>query len=277
MTPSPLDELSPPLRLAVERWRSVSPPADEVERAMDRLALRPPAPASRPAWRWLPAAVLVIGLTGLLAFTPTAWGEAITALRPGPIDPDAAVLARRAGWRPLLLAHVGSLLAGYLGFLLAWAAPHLALVVRLAGRHRPDRPVCRQTTRLVTAAGVLWLVGLALGTVWARAVLGRWWTWTPAEAGPLATLAIAAAWAWLGAGWASERLDRASAIAAAGFWGIVAVWWFVVASAPHTYGHRSAVVPLFLTLCLLVDWAFVLSMTLSARIGTATAASPPTG
>jgi hypothetical protein len=101
--------------------------------------------------------------------------------------------ARTGGGRmqPLLAWHVVAVTGGYVaalaaGGLAAWAA--LAHVVGRWDDHR-GRDLRSATLKLACGALVLTAIGVALGAVWARDHLGRYWGWDLKEIGGAAVTA----------------------------------------------------------------------------------------
>ena len=105
--------------------------------------------------------------------------------------------ALRATLRPLLIAHIIALLAGYVLFFAVWAVSQFEVVLGLFGVRRWRPSVSRWSPRGVAAGLALWLIGTVLGAVWARCALGRYWAWDPVEVQSLAVTAVSGAWAAL--------------------------------------------------------------------------------
>jgi hypothetical protein len=174
----------------------------------------------------------------LFSRAPAAWAEVVGAAenaRAGaaPIPPVKGEPGARK-LRGLLLVHVGSIVAGYAAYALAWAASCVALLAMLFTDAARLLRVTVRTTTVLTAVGVaLMLVGILLGCVWAEANLGRYWGWDVREINGVLTLLAGVVWlAGSVRQWRSPlqsvpaRLEPGM-VAAACFWFAMSGWWWI--------------------------------------------------
>jgi hypothetical protein len=96
----------------------------------------------------------------------------------------------RGRFGPLLAVHVFTVTIGY-GAALAVGGLAVCAIIARAGAARDvtrDGAVRHATRRLATMSFVLTAVGVALGAVWAREHMGRYWGWDLKEVGGLSVL-----------------------------------------------------------------------------------------
>jgi hypothetical protein len=149
-----------------------------------------------PPTGWLPARLVGLGWIGLVAL--------IVVLAP------IAILS--AGGDPLLVAHVSSVLLGYLATLLVGTLGICFVVARLFGTWHVghSRSFRRIAFALSLFAAGCTAVGVWLGMQWADRAFAVAWAWDPREVGALAVIAgnltLAGLLLWPGA---SDRLTMA--------------------------------------------------------------------
>lgn len=137
----------------------------------------------------------------------------------------------------LLATHVFAITTGYgaviaVGLIAAWSALSRAF----RGWSQIETEVLGTTMRYATAAAsVLTIVGVLLGSVWAREHMGRYWGWDPQEIGAAAVLA----WSALVLGWLvytrDERIEIllglvGSLVVVVGWFAPIATTWQTVAT-----------------------------------------------
>jgi hypothetical protein len=252
MKDQPLDELDPALRPSVEAWRTGEVDPEGMSAALGRIVAHPPHGRQR-RWALIPA-LAAAGLLGLLLYwVPAAWAEVASGaggLGVEPAGPDLPAL--KAAWRPLVIAHVSSLLVAYPLFLASWVLSHVGVAARWAGSSRLRRTTGRLAPWLAGAGAASWFVGVVLGAVWARRILGRYWDWDPKEIMGLATLATAVVWTAVAWKWRGGVLS--AAVAAVGLWLILDLclgYLGGMLGRGHSYGY--AVLPRVLLTMVLLD------------------------
>jgi hypothetical protein len=228
-SPQPLEELDGLLRRAVEESRQVLVGEAALQGALARLARRGPPPRRPGLLRRVVAACVLVG-AGVLLFSqaPAAWAQVAGAAPAAGVRAGAPAGGRPAKkLRTLLFVHVGSLLAGYAAFALAWLLSCAVLLAMLFGdASRLLRFTVRASVVLVGLGGLLWLVGMVLGAVWAKGNLGRFWGWDVPELHGLFTLLVGVAWLLLTVRQARAAVGLAPGATAAGcFWALLAAWW----------------------------------------------------
>jgi hypothetical protein len=191
--------------------------------ALERIARRTPARAPRwPLWPLVPGLAAAVTFAVMLSAAPAAWAAvaATPSLRP-PVPTEADL---RATLRPLLIAHITALLAGYVLFFVVWAVTQLEVVLGLFGVSRWRAGVARWGPRGVAGGVALWAMGAVLGGVWASYVMGRFWGWDPVEVQALFVLAAGGAWLALAWRW-RDGASLAPAWSALLFWVLLDLIW----------------------------------------------------
>ena len=211
------DELDGTVRGALEEMLVQAPDEQQLHAALDRLhRLHPPTRGvvlirSERIRRSVAGAIAAMFLMALLwtGAQTTVWGQVSEKFQragqdvenPQPFRvgarqplPDAPARSVPVGpmLRFVLILHVFSLLAGYLGFLLAWGNC-LRIWLTTVWRGAVSGTML-QGRRLNQIGLVLYGTGVVLGGVWAIFAWGRMWDWDPREAFGLLTIGVGLLW-----------------------------------------------------------------------------------
>jgi hypothetical protein len=235
-----LDELEAHLREDVEqRVRAGAPPELAWEQARAQLG-EPRALAAEFAKvrgrAWLPARVTLAVVIGF-ALSVAVW--AFARASQGRID-------------TLLAVHVVAVTVGYTAVFAVGTLSACALLARATGRWDATRARGFRSAVLMLGATSLSLtaVAIALGSLWARDHMGRYWGWDAKEIGGLAVLAasgLSVTAAALGRRKA-HRSERADGLLLAGIAGniVVSLSWFGPPLISHEFGRAPAYGPYLL-------------------------------
>jgi len=209
---------------------------------------RPPVTNLHATFLFAAWAVLVLGLCmwrrgslGLLAALPlTGFLLHMAGQAEGGVDtlgPVAAILDTHA-WLGL---HVGTIMIGFAGCLLAGALAHVRLLAAcFAPRGALTASADAALPAMIGVGLSFTLLGTLLGGLWAEIAWGRFWGWDPKENGALAVIV------WMGCLWELTRSGRLAAPSiAAGAWlgGMLTMlaWQGVnlLAAGRHSYGWND--------------------------------------
>jgi hypothetical protein len=266
------EELSSPLARAAEAFAADLPLESSVSEAIDRLTRVAPVTAALAAADRVTAhaplkrgtlAAACMGLTLLLLWSGSltqagvrfaektrylAYAERGGAMHDGV---TAAPSAASRSLRFLLLAHVGTLLAGYAAWCVAWVAAQVGVVV---GRRSGGESVLHRISRRALVFGLgCYALGVLLGAAWAWIEWGELWRWDPREAFALFTLLLAGTWYF----WRSRTTAEMAANPAAAqwrwaliscvyFWAIALAYWLgprYAALHAYSFGFGSNAIP----------------------------------
>jgi hypothetical protein len=242
--PERIDELEQHLRDAFEQQAAAgAAPHAAWSAALDALG---PTPAIAGEFvkldgrRWLPAWLAGGGMALVVIGTSVFLGSSLRD-------------------RPLLAAHVLIIVTAYCAvFAVGFLATAAVLSRALFGwpDHR-QRSLRIAGSRLALLALVTTVVGVVLGSIWARNHLGRWWGWDPKEIGGLCVLA----WSAIQFKSFHSRSTPAQFLMLLGVIGnaVVATGWFgpVLLSSTHLYGTGPSVVGALLGVFLVLQIALV--------------------
>lgn len=274
-----VDELTSPLREAIQQLALDEPDDGLVHEASSRIAANAPDRIDtlrveepylsrrfiRLQWRTAVTVALAVVAVWLLAQTE-AWAQVAeqtrnVVYRAREVGPMTNIPEAGSGIRFLLLMHVAGLVIAHVTMFVAWVSAQIGVGRQMCGSLHAERFIQFSRRAVQISTGLL-SVGIAFGGIWAMVEWGSPWRWDPRELAVLLQIAFAVCWLAILA-----RSDGTVPTVEQSAWTACLCFWpFVLlmvlgpryASDAHSYGYPDRVVPNAVALGALVNVVLLL-------------------